>query len=102
VVVSGRRDFIVKADQVIGIENGHPLMAKVTGMGCTSTALIGAFLAVNVEMTAAVHAMAVMGIAGELAAEKSAGPGSLQMQFLDALFNLEKADIESRLKLSGI
>jgi hydroxyethylthiazole kinase len=53
-------------------------------------------------MTAAVHAMAVMGIAGELAAEKSAGPGSLQMQFLDALFNLEKADIESRLKLSGI
>ena len=100
VVISGKKDFIVKADQVIEIENGHPLMAKVTGMGCTSTALIGAFLAVNVEMTAAVHAMAVMGIAGELAAEKAAGPGSLQMHFLDALFNLKKADIELRLKLS--
>jgi hydroxyethylthiazole kinase len=76
-------------------------MAKVTGMGCTSTAIIGAFLAVNSDsLIAATHAMAVMGIAGELAAEKAAGPGSLQMHFLDVLYSLKKSDIEDRLQLS--
>ena len=40
-----------------------------------------------------------MGIAGEIAVEKSAGPGSLQMHFLDILYRLTEADIASRLKL---
>jgi hydroxyethylthiazole kinase len=103
VVISGVKDFIIKPDQVIKIENGHPMMAKVTGMGCTSTALIGAFLAINTEtLIAAAHAMAVMGISGELGGEKAAGPGSMQMHFLDALYNLKESDIESRLKLSKI
>ncbi len=31
--------------------------------------------------------MAVMGITGEIAKEKAAGSGSLQMHFLDALYN---------------
>lgn len=101
VVISGVKDFIVKADQVIKIENGHPLMALVSGMGCTSTALTGAFLAVNAEdLMAAAHAMAVMGITGEIAGELAVGPGSFQMSFLDALYNLKEVDIESRLKLS--
>ncbi len=102
VVISGAKDFIIKSDQVIQIDNGHPLMAKVTGMGCTATAIIGAFLTANTDLIAAAHAMAVMGIAGELAGEKAAGPGSLQMHFLDALYNLKKSDIEDRLKLSRI
>ncbi|MBD1809111.1 hydroxyethylthiazole kinase [Microcoleus sp. FACHB-SPT15] len=101
VVISGAKDYIIKANQVIKLENGHPLMTKVTGMGCTSTAIIGAFLAVNSDsLIAATHAMAVMGIAGELAAEKAAGPGSLQMHFLDVLYSLKKSDIEDRLQLS--
>ncbi len=103
VVISGAKDFIVNGDQAVKLENGHPLMAKVTGMGCTSTAITGAFLAVNSEsLMAAAHAMAVMGIAGEIAAEKAAGPGSLQMHFLDTLYSLKKAEIEDRLKLSKI
>lgn len=100
VAISGVEDFIVNANQGIRIKNGHPLMAKVTGMGCTATALTGAFLAVNAEnLMAAAHAMAVMGITGEIAGEKATGPGSLQLHFLDALYNLKKADVESRLKL---
>ncbi len=100
VVISGVKDLIVSADQVLQIENGHPLMAKVTGMGCTATALIGAFLTVNTDaFIAAAHAMAVMGIAGEVAAQQAVGPGSLQVYFLDALYNLRKEDIEDRLKL---
>ncbi len=101
VVISGAKDFVISDRQVFCIENGHPMMARVTGMGCTATALIGAFLAVNSDYAiASAHAMAVMGIAGEIAAEKSAGPGSLQVNFLDTLYNLAIKDIESRWKLT--
>lgn len=101
VVISGAVDFIVSQEQIFKIENGHPLMSKITGMGCTATALIGAFLAVNSDATiAATHAMAIMGVAGEIAAEKSATPGSLQVNFLDVLYNLKAEDIANRLKLT--
>jgi hydroxyethylthiazole kinase len=74
---------------------------KVTGLGCTATALTGAFAAVNPSpLEAAAHAMIVMGIAGELAAEKSAGPGTFQTHFLDLLFRLDQAQIERRMSMT--
>ena len=69
VCVSGQTDYIVDHDQIMKVNNGHPLMTKVTGLGCTASALCGAFAAVEKSsFTAAVQAMAVMGIAGEMAA----------------------------------
>ena len=74
-------------------------MPKVTGMGCTATAIIGAFAAVNrLFLEAAAHAMAVMGIAGELASRESTGPGSMQMHFLDWLYRITDEDIRQNLK----
>jgi len=99
VCVSGEVDYIVDGEDVITIENGHPMMARVTGLGCTATALCGAFAAVNPFFpAAATGAMAVMGIAGEMAAEHSEGPGSLQVAFLDILFRLSEADLKGRLR----
>jgi hydroxyethylthiazole kinase len=43
--------------------------------------------------------MALMGIAGEIAAERSSGPGSLQMHFLDVLHGIGEFDIQRRLKM---
>jgi hydroxyethylthiazole kinase len=100
VVVSGATDVIVEGEAVVRVGNGHPLMPRVTGLGCTATALVGAFAAVNPSpFRAAVHAMALMGIAGEMAAERSAGPGTLQMHFLDALYLVQESDIRQRLKI---
>ncbi|MGA0559501.1 hydroxyethylthiazole kinase [Larkinella sp. VNQ87] len=102
VVVSGATDYIIRHDQTATIANGHPLMTKVTGMGCTATALTGAFAATNPDyFQAATHAMAVMGIAGERAVGKQAAPGSLQLNFLDALYHLTEADITERLNSAG-
>jgi hydroxyethylthiazole kinase len=99
VSVSGAVDIILHGDATVRIANGHPMMPAVTGLGCTASALTGAFAAVNPSpFRAAVHAMAVMGIAGELAAEKAEGPGSFQVRFLDALYRLCENDICSRLK----
>jgi len=100
VCVSGATDFVVGRDRMALVRNGHALMPKVTGLGCTATALCGAFAAVDADpFKATVAAMAVMSIAGEIAAEKSAGPGSLQLHFLDALYNLDAKEIARRLKL---
>jgi len=100
VSVSGETDLIVSGRSVIRVSNGHPMMPRVTGLGCTATALTGAFAAVNPSpWRAAAHAMAVMGMAGEIAAEHSPGPGSLQVNFLDALFRLGETDILRRLKM---
>ncbi len=99
VVISGATDYILDQKQIYQVKNGHPMMTKVTGLGCTATALIGAFAAVQKDYTrAAFSAMVVMGIAGEVASQKSPGPGSFQLHFLDALYSLNDNDIKSLIK----
>jgi len=102
VCISGETDYIIDGNDVTRVMNGHPMMTRVTGMGCTATAICGAFAAVgqaNAEATA--QAMAVMGIAGEIAAEHVPGPGSLQVRFLDVLYRLSEEDINRFLKTEG-
>jgi hydroxyethylthiazole kinase len=100
VCISGETDYIIGKDRTVKVGNGHPMMTRVTGMGCAATALCGAFAAVNPDcVKATAHAMAVMGIAGEMAAEKADGPGSLEVRFLDTLYGLTREDIEERLRM---
>jgi hydroxyethylthiazole kinase len=98
VVVSGETDFIITADRQIKLNNGHAMMPLVTGMGCSLSALTGAFAAVGEETGLA--ATAVFGVAGEIAAEQSKGPGSLQLNVLDALYLLDDATLIRRLKMT--
>lgn len=94
VVISGETDYITDGVRLASIGNGNVLMAKVTGMGCTASAICGAFAgATNDLFVATTSAMAVMGITGEIAAKQSKGPGSMQSNFLDTLYNLGADDI---------
>ena len=94
ICISGETDYVVRQEQVIRVKNGHPMMPKVTGLGCTATALCGAFAAVEADLwVATVCAMTVMGIAGEIAGADCPGPGSFQVRFLDALYSMKKKDI---------
>lgn len=96
VCVSGAVDLITDGRQTVRVRHGHPLMPKVTGLGCTATALVGAFCAINDNILAATsHAMTVMGICGELAAEQAAGPGTFQVQLIDAFYNLSPTQLEA-------
>ena len=84
---------------MIQVKNGHAMMPRVTGLGSTATALCGAFAAINPEYDkAAAHAMAVMGIAGEMAAQKAQGPGTFQVNFIDALYQLSETHIREFFK----
>ena len=99
VVISGPTDYITDGIKVNTVENGNPMMARVTGMGCTSTAVVAAFAAINNNlMEAATHGMAVMSIAGEIAASRSPGTGSLQVNFLDELCRLDEETLRMTLK----
>ena len=41
---TGAVDYVADGKRLAAISNGHPMMAKVTGTGCTATALTGAFV----------------------------------------------------------
>ena len=98
VVVSGIYDTITDGDDVSYADHGHEMMAKVTGLGCTSTALIGAFCAVNNNfMDACTNAMTLLGICGEIAAEVSKGPASLQLNIIDCLYSITKKELSSHI-----
>mmetsp|Transcript_37990 Transcript_37990/g.32131 ORF Transcript_37990/g.32131 Transcript_37990/m.32131 type:complete len:185 (+) Transcript_37990:76-630(+) len=47
IVVSGETDYIITGDKISKISNGCPMMTKVTGIGCTATAIIGACVGVE-------------------------------------------------------
>ena len=100
VCISGETDYTIGSAGVIRGRNGHVMMTRVTGLGCTATALCGAFAAVTADpAAAAAEAMAVMGIAGEIAVIRSLGPGTLQVHLLDAIYRLTDEDIERYLKI---
>ena len=99
VVVSGETDLVTDGSVVQFVRNGHAMMPRVTGLGCTATALVGAFAAVNADtVNASAHAMAVMGICGELAAQSAAGPASLQINLIDSLYTLGEEQISAMLR----
>jgi len=101
VSISGEIDRIVTSDRIIAISNGDPMMPQVTGLGCTASALTGAFIAFDASpFEGAAAAMAVMGIAGEMAAAKAGGPGSFQVEFLDALYRIGEHEVRRRLKMT--
>lgn len=89
VVVSGATDYIVDAEREVSVSRGHERMEKVTAMGCTASALVAAFTAVDADnLQAAANAMWLMGTAGERAAAVTEGTGSFAVAFLDELSTL--------------
>jgi len=84
------------------VYNGVAMMARITGMGCTASALCGAFAAVQPDaLRAAVDAMAAMGVAGEAALAAAHGPGTMAAAFFDALHELDLARLDRRLRVDA-
>lgn len=99
--ISGAEDLITDGSRVCRVRGGHSLMPLVTGLGCTATAVCGAFAAVNPDpLAATVHGMAAMAIAGERAADSASGPGTYHALFLDALHELTVEDLPKKFQVS--
>jgi hydroxyethylthiazole kinase len=100
--ITGPVDLITDGTRVLRVSNGHPLMGYVTGTGCTATATIGAFLAVDKDpLSATATALAFYGLAGEIAAETASAPGSFMIQLLDALYTITPEKLREGCKIQG-
>jgi hydroxyethylthiazole kinase len=95
VAQTGQADIVTDGKQALMIANGHLMQTRVTAMGCAATALIATFVAVNRRaFDATVQALLALSVAGEIAANKSDGPGSLHANILDTLYGLNKETLE--------
>ena len=98
--ITGPVDLITDGNRTYRVSNGHELMSSVTGTGCTASALVGAFLAVDKNAAhAATTALSYLGLAGESAAATATGPGSFQIAMLDALYNINEKEMEKGAKI---
>jgi hydroxyethylthiazole kinase len=100
--ITGPVDLVTDGRRVCRVMNGHEMMGRVTGTGCTATAIIGAFLAVNPDgVGAAATALAYFGFAGERAAGRAFGPGTYQIALLDALFEIGGEELKAGAKIES-
>ena len=100
VAATGAVDLVTDGERVLELANGSPLMAKVTALGCALSAIVAAFAALTADyFIATAAAVAIYGIAGEMAGEKAAHPGSFRVVFLDMLDAIGEEDITRRLKV---
>jgi hydroxyethylthiazole kinase len=103
VVVTGPVDIVTDGQRTFLIRNGHELMGKVVGTGCMLASVIGAFSAVNTDMTlAAARAVVFYDIAGELAAEVSQGPGTFRERFMDQIYQMHDSSYIERQKVTAL
>ena len=102
VSVTGPTDHVSDGERVVAVSNGHELMGTVSGTGCMSTAVTGAFLAAKPKepLEAAAEALAAFGVAGEDAARDAHGPGTFHAGLYDALYNLDPDTLDGRAKVS--
>lgn len=101
VAVSGSVDLVTDGERVVRVANGHPLMTKVTGVGCALGALVAGFAAVvDDPLVAAAAATVLMTLAGEAAADRADHPGSFAVAILDELSAMDADRIRANVRLS--
>ena len=89
VAATGKTDYVSDGERTLAIENGHPLLGRVVGSGCASTAVVGCFAAAGGgDPETVAEALAFFGRAGEVAAEGADGPGTFEPRLLDKLARL--------------
>lgn len=94
VAVTGAVDYVIDGKSIVAVANGDALIARVAGLDCALTCLVGACCAVSADaMSATVHALAILGLSGELAAAEAQGPASFRVRLIDTLYKLDAATL---------
>lgn len=104
VAVTGEADLVTDGPRAFWVHGGHPLMARVTALGCGLTGVVAAFVATaegDDALAATASALACYAAAGEQAAEHACGPGSFAGYFLDTLYGLTGEGLEARLQAAA-
>jgi hydroxyethylthiazole kinase len=87
VSVTGAFDVVTDGARTLSVRNGDPMLGTITGTGCMSTTMVGAFCASGDEdvLAASAAGLAAFGVAGEDAAARAKGPGTFHVELYDAI-----------------
>ncbi|MEM8551274.1 MAG: hydroxyethylthiazole kinase [Pseudomonadota bacterium] len=100
---TGACDVVRDGARRVEIMSGTPMLARVIATGCATGLLVSALVAVSEDaFTACVAAAALMGVAGEMAEEKAAGPGTFAAHLIDAVAALDGAAVARRMAIREV
>jgi hydroxyethylthiazole kinase len=92
VAATGERDIVSDGNRTYLINNGHEMLSRVTGTGCMTSSLIGAFCAVSGDyLTGAFGGITAMGVAGQHAfagLKPGEGAGMYKVRLIDSIYCL--------------
>lgn len=101
VAVTGPVDYVTDGAAGWHVHNGHPVMPRVTVLGCSLTGVVAAFAVGQPLLDATVGALAAFGHAGEVAAGRAQGPGSFVPAFIDALAALTPEALDASARVTA-
>ncbi len=98
ILMTGETDLLTDGHTAYTVQNGHPMMSRITGSGCMLSAMTAAYLAVRPEqpLSACLTVLCAMGLAGELAAKRMTeqdGNASFRRYLTDAVYNLTEVQL---------
>ena len=103
VAITGAIDLVSDGTRCFVIRNGRPEMGRITGTGCQLSGILTAFLVANQgePLEAAAAAVAMMGLAGEVAWSHMApedGNATYRNRIIDAVFHMDAAALDGGAK----
>lgn len=101
VAATGETDIVTDGVLDFHVDGGDAIMTQVTAVGCVTSAIITAMLTVEPDpVKAALVGLIIASSVGEIAAKRARGPGSFQVEFLDALYALDDTTLRQRKRVS--
>ncbi len=101
VVITGKQDAIISAQAIEQFTFGHPIMTKVTGIGCLLNSVIATFATLPLDaFAAAKQATLFFAICGEEAAKNCdpLAPASFRSAFINQLYLMNQTTLSNYLK----
>lgn len=99
-VITGPIDIVADAKSAYAVSNGSAWMGRISGSGCMTAAVLGAYVGASPEnpLGAALAAITHIGLAGEKAAERlpeGGGTGTFRTLLLDGVSTLTGAELDA-------
>ncbi len=101
IVASGVEDLVLYKKTAYIIENGVPMLSRVTGTGCMLNVTIATYLTHGFPLEASILATVIMGICGELALTEK-GTGSFRLNLLDNFCTINEEQIRNKIKIKEV
>ena len=106
VAITGEVDVISDGKRVVAIKNGNHLLPQITGTGCMCSSLVSSYCGTSKDkiFEATILGVITMGIAGEIAYEKSknSGLGTFHKELFNSVGNFNEEILKQKANFKEI